>query len=126
MFPRGIALATALAVAGCSFVLVRDAPPPQPPLPSGIPPAPPSCTDHYTVPIIDAAIATLALAGLIYFATSDDDMKEVGMAVEGGLAIGFGYSALRGRAKVKRCRAARAAGQGFDVRDGLQPAPPAS
>jgi hypothetical protein len=107
MFARVVAVSTALAVSGCSFVFVRDAPPPQAPLPSGIPPSPPSCTDHYVVPIIDAAITAIALAGVIYFATSDDDMKEVGMVVEGGIALGFGYSALRGRAKVKRCRAVR-------------------
>ena len=107
MFARGIALTTALAVSGCSFVFVRDAPAPQGPLPSGIPAAPINCTDHYTVPIIDAAITAIALGGLIYFATSDDDMKEVGMVVEGGIAAGFGFSAWRGRSKVKRCRAAK-------------------
>ena len=101
MFARVVALATALAVSGCSFVLVRGAPPPRP---RGDPPV---CTDTYVVPIIDAAITTIALAGVVYFATSDNDMKEVGMLVEGGLALGFGISALTGYRRVIHCRRAK-------------------
>ena len=98
MIARAIALATALAVSGCSFVFVDGGRKPNHHEP------PPSCTRHYAVPIVDAAIAALALGGVIYFATSDNETKELGMVVEGGIAAGFGISALLGRAKVKRCR----------------------
>ncbi|HEY5927966.1 MAG TPA: hypothetical protein VIV11_40040 [Kofleriaceae bacterium] len=63
-----------------------------------------AATRHFAVPIVDAAIAALALGGVIYFATSDHENKELGMIVEGSLAAGFGISALLGRAWVRRCR----------------------
>jgi hypothetical protein len=97
---RGLALTIAIAVSGCSFVLVKA---PMPP-----PMAPGDCTDHYVVPAIDAVIATAALVGVIYFAQSDESMRELGMLVEGSLALGFGASAFRGKNKVRSCRRARA------------------
>jgi hypothetical protein len=101
MFTRAVALTAALAMSACSFVFVRG------PLAisyEGVPP--PDCTESYAVPVIDTAITAIALAGVIYFATSVNENKELGMIVEGGIAAGFGISALRGRTKVKRCHRA--------------------
>jgi hypothetical protein len=110
MFARVVALTAALAVSGCSFVLV-DGPPARSSAALAEPgaPPPPSCTDSYVVPAIDGVVAMGAFLGFVYFAASDDDMKEVGMFVEGALATGFTVSALRGRGQVKRCRAAQQA-----------------
>lgn len=101
MFARVVALSLVVALCGCSFVFVSA---PSARSYQGMPP--PSCTSSYAVPVVDAVIAALALGGVIYFATSDDDNKEIGMLVEGGIAAGFALSALRGRSKVKRCHQA--------------------
>jgi hypothetical protein len=58
------------------------------------------------VPVIDTVIAAVAAVGFVVVASSDGDFKPVGMIVEGGLTLGFAASALRGRGKVARCRAA--------------------
>jgi hypothetical protein len=110
MFARVMALATAIALSGCSFVFVRG---PKDMSYRGVPP--PSCTHSFAVPIVDAAITALALGGVIYFASSDDKNKELGMLVEGGIAAGFGTSALLGRGKVKRCHRATDESTGANI-----------
>lgn len=104
---RAAALVTAIALAtssGCSFALVKA--------PATAEPEPttwPKCTEHYFWQVVDGAVAALALSGAVYFAQSDDQFATVGLAFEGGLAVGFGISAITGLGKTKRCRTARQA-----------------
>ncbi|MDX2090526.1 MAG: hypothetical protein SFX73_21890 [Kofleriaceae bacterium] len=94
---RSVAL---VLLSGCSLVFV-DGPPSQPPPP----PAIAQCDTSRIPPAIDTVIAVLAATGAIYFAQSDDDMAGVGVVVEGGLALGFGLSALTGYRRTGRCAA---------------------
>ena len=101
---RAIALATCIALSGCSFVLVKparttEAEPTQWPI----------CTEHYFWQAVDGSVALVALTGLVYFLRQDDEWAPVGAIFEGGLAAGFGASAIAGLGKTGRCRDARAA-----------------
>ena len=88
-----------MLVSGCSFVLTRN---PNPP------PAAPNCPSSPLGPIADTAVAVVAAIGIVYFATSDDDNANVGIAVETALTVGFGSSAYIGYRRVGRCRDAKA------------------
>lgn len=92
---RSVALAL---LSGCSVAFI-DKPPAHPP-PQ---PAIAHCDTTRIPPVIDTAIAVLATTGAIYFAQSDDDMAGVGVVVEGGLALGFGISAITGWRRTSRC-----------------------
>lgn len=93
-----------LVLSGCGVTLTRKAPPAEPP-----PATWPRCTEHYFWQIVDGAVAVMGASGAIYFAQSSDDYKALGIMVEGGIALGFGISALASLARPAECRAARAA-----------------
>ena len=78
-------------LAGCSFVFVKAPPPP--------------CTTSAVVPIVDTAVTVLAAIGAIYVASTDADTKEIGVAVETGIAAGFATSAYVGFRRIGRCHA---------------------
>lgn len=84
----------AFATSGCSFAFTRNPPPP--------------CTPSPVAPIADTAVAVVAAIGAVYFATGGDDDAKIGVAVEGGLALGFAASAYTGFRRVQRCRDAKA------------------
>lgn len=112
---RVIALVTCLALAGCSFVLVKplrttEAEPAQWPI----------CTEHYFWQAVDGAVAVIALTGLVYFLRQDDEWAPVGAVFHGGLAAGFGASAINGLGKTGGCRDARAAYEAAAERESLQ------
>lgn len=98
--------AIAIALSGCSFALVR-APGWTPTREEPEPRTWPRCTEHYFWALADGAITALAMSGFVYFLDSDSEAREVGLIVEGGLAFGFGISALSGLGKTGRCREAR-------------------
>jgi hypothetical protein len=101
--PLVVALSLSLLLGGCSFVLVKKPPVEQEPMTW------PRCTEHYFWQIVDGTMAVLALTAAVSFADSNDELAEVGTVVEGGIAAGFGLSALLGLPKTSQCREARAA-----------------
>lgn len=101
---RALALTLAIATSGCSFAFVK-----KPPTTEVEPVRWPRCTDHRFWSLADAAITAVALGGLIYFSKQDDSTAALGAVVEGGIALGFGISAISGLGKVQRCKDQRAA-----------------
>lgn len=93
----------ALALSGCSAIFVNKpaaAPPPGVPL---------TCTDSRVAPGIDTSVFVLSLVGTIALAAQN--CEEAGCIVQvgaagalGGLALGYGISALWGHSAVSACR----------------------
>ena len=104
MRPPGRALAIALALSGCSAIFVNR--------PAGPPPpgAPLTCTDSRVAPWIDTYVAVLSLVGTIAIAAKPCDKADFGCLEKvlvvplGGLAVGYGISALWGHDSVTTCR----------------------
>jgi hypothetical protein len=97
------AVALIVALSGCSWVLTKKPPPASPP-----PAFYPECMESYVPQAIDGAIAVLATVGAIYFSQSGDSTdKSVGVLIEGGIAVGFGLSALTTIKRPAGCRDAR-------------------
>lgn len=99
-----LVLAFVVVLSGCSFALVK-APATSEPEPATWP----RCTEHYFWQVVDGAVALLALYGVGYFVAQDDEWSSVGAIAQGGLAAGFGASAVLGLGKTSRCRSARRA-----------------
>jgi hypothetical protein len=101
------ALAVALALSGCSAIFVNK--------PVGRPPpgAPLACTDSRVAPWIDTYVAAVSLIGTIAIAAKPCQKEEFGCIAKvlvvplGGLAIGYGISALWGHDAVTTCRELR-------------------
>jgi hypothetical protein len=110
-----MAVTLAIALGGCSWLLVR---PPPPAVPPG---AKPSCSESYAAPVVDAVFAVAyAIAaiegGLITLSTLEGESEEdeiftfVGGAVfvvAAGLAILHERSSSWGSRHVDRCRSLR-------------------
>src|SRR5688500_10989549 len=89
-----------MAFVGCSWLLVT--PPPSEP---ASPELPIECTAHRVWPVADTAIALLGVVGAIYFLQADGG-NALGAAVDGALALGFGWSAVDGWQETSACRRA--------------------
>lgn len=100
---RLVALATAVALAGCSIALTRPGPSEPEPLTW------PRCTEHHFWTIADGATAGLAAMGVGTLTQSDDEWAPLGEIFIGAIAVGAATSALIGLGRVQNCRRARAA-----------------
>lgn len=112
---RVVALLTCLALGGCSLVLVK-------PLRTTetVPTHWPLCTEHYFWQAADGAVMLLALTGLVYFLRSDDEYAPIGAVFQGGIAAGFGGSAIARLGRTARCREARAAYEAAAERESVE------
>lgn len=98
-------LLVALSVNGCSLALIK-----KPRLADG--PAARDCTTSSVAPILDAAAAGVATAGLIHILSTDSgswlwseaEANAIGTAIFAPPALLWGYSAARGFGWTSECR----------------------
>jgi hypothetical protein len=94
-----------LALSGCSFVFSKP-PPPASPQPATWP----DCSTGYAPQIIDGLIAVFAVSGAVYLSQSTNRTdRTAGVAIESGIALGFGISALATIGRPAGCKRAKAA-----------------